>query len=122
MTHNFSTPYLACEQILAALGTRIRNTRLGRDYTMLEVSRRAGVSRETLSKVESGEPSVSMGTYIKVLHILGLRMDFNLLTQDDLAEQNLVNSRLPRRASRKKEHLAASSEAVSEKEETRIFP
>jgi len=114
MTYTLSTPHLAGEQILAALGARIRNVRLRRDYTMLEVSRRAGISRETLSKVEAGEPSVSMGTYMKVIEVLELGLDISLLAMDDLAGLNVVSSRSPRRASRKKRRTADGVETVSE--------
>jgi hypothetical protein len=36
---------------------------------------RAGIGRKTLYNIESGSPSVAMGSYLQVLFVLGLQND-----------------------------------------------
>lgn len=39
---------------------------------MALVSERSSISRVTLSKLENGDPGVSIGVYASVLHVLGM--------------------------------------------------
>jgi hypothetical protein len=39
----------------------------------------AGISRATLSTVQSGVPSLAIGTYLKVLRVMGLAGDLALV-------------------------------------------
>lgn len=57
---------------LRKLGKDIRTARIRRRLTMDLMARRALISRTTLSKIEKGDPSVSIGIYATVLFILGL--------------------------------------------------
>jgi transcriptional regulator with XRE-family HTH domain len=68
---------------LASLGERIRLARLRRKMTAELFSERMGVSRETLRRLENGEPSIAMGTYMRALRVLGLDRDIDSLAQDD---------------------------------------
>lgn len=64
---------LSPEQVKAGqrLGTLIRAARAGRDPEL--IARRAGISPETLRKIEVGRmPSPSFGTVIGLCHALGL--------------------------------------------------
>ena len=45
------------------LGERLKLARLRRRLSATLVAERAGVSRATLHKIESGEPNVAMGSY-----------------------------------------------------------
>lgn len=45
----------------------------------MEMASRAGISRATLRAVEDGDPTPSMGTYLKVISALGIVGDFALL-------------------------------------------
>lgn len=47
------------------------------------VAQRAGVSRTTVYKVEAGDPGATPGAYVRVLAVLGLEGDLNLLAADD---------------------------------------
>ena len=66
-------------QLLVQLGGRLRAARVQRGWTASQVADRAGISRTTLSAVESGMPSPAIGTYLKVLGVLGLAGDVALL-------------------------------------------
>lgn len=71
-------------QVLEEMGEQIKLARLRRNITMELVAERAGISRTTLWNVEKGDPSVSIGTYVAVLHALnGMDKDFLLIAKDD---------------------------------------
>ncbi len=57
---------------LRKLGQDLSAARRRRRLTMALVADRALVSRNTLTRVERGDPGVSMGIYATVLFVLGL--------------------------------------------------
>lgn len=74
----------ATENILKTLGEQIKLARLRRNLTAELVAERAGVSRSSLWKVESGNPAVAMGIYAAVLHALNnMDRDLLLVAKDD---------------------------------------
>ena len=54
------------------LGHDIRDARRRRRIPVAIMAERASISRMTLSKLERGEPGVSMGSYATVLFVLGM--------------------------------------------------
>lgn len=62
---------------------------------MATVSARAGISRMTLYKAEKGDPSVALGTYLRILGVLRLADDLALLAADDRLGQKLRDLALP---------------------------
>ena len=94
----------ATEEILRTLGEQIKLARLRRNLTAELVSERAGISRASLWKVESGNPACAMGIYAAVLHALNnLDKDLLLVAQDDdmgrkLQDLNIITKK---RASRR---------------------
>jgi len=87
---------------LADLGERLRQARLRRAYTAETVAQRAGINRKTLSRVEHGDPSVSLGVYARVMQALGLDNDLPKLAADDALGRRLqdLSLKTPRRAPR----------------------
>ncbi|TXT40515.1 MAG: Transcriptional regulator XRE family [Comamonadaceae bacterium] len=69
--------------MLIALGERIRLARKRRKLSTTAVAQRAGISRSSLYKVESGDTSVTMGVYLRVLATMGLDTDINMIAADD---------------------------------------
>ena len=57
---------------LRKLGGDIRDARRRRRLPMEAVAERALITRVTLTKVERGDPGVSLGIYATVLFVLGL--------------------------------------------------
>lgn len=94
----------ATETILKTMGEQIKLARLRRDLSAELVAERAGISRASLWKVESGNPAVAMGIYAAVLHALGnMDKDLALVAKDDelgrqMQDLNLITRK---RASRR---------------------
>ena len=86
------------------LGERIRLARLRRKITQDLLARRAGMSRETLRRIEAGDPGVSFGSMANVLHSLGLHSDLDQVAADDELGRSLqdLELRTPRRTPRKR--------------------
>jgi len=90
-------------RILDEMGENIKLARLRRKFSSEQVAERANISRPTLSSIEKGKPTVSIGSYLLVLQVLGLEKDFLLLAKDDelgrkLQDANITtNERAPKR-------------------------
>ena len=71
------------------MGERLRLARKRRKITTVLMAQRVGVSRDTLNRVEKGDPVVSLGTYLRVLRVLGLDADLDLIAADDALGRKL---------------------------------
>ncbi|MDD3182952.1 MAG: helix-turn-helix domain-containing protein [Alphaproteobacteria bacterium] len=102
-----STP-LPVIRILRKLGQDIRDARLRRRIPVAVMAARAGLSRITLSKIENGEPTSSLGAYATVLFVLGLEgrlADIADIKNDELGLR-LEEDRLPKRIRNSTKHKA----------------
>ena len=88
------------DSILSELGENIRLARLRRKLTTTMLAERAGMTRITLSAVERGEPTVSLGAYAKVLFSLGLEKDLTLIARDDTFGRKLQDAGLIQKKNR----------------------
>ncbi len=86
------------KRILSELGENIKLARLRRKLSAEQVSERANISRPTLVEIEKGSPSVSIGSYLLVLKVLGLEQDFLLLAKDDELGRKLQDARISPKA------------------------
>ena len=66
-------------QLLVQLGGRLRTARKDQGWTASRMAERVGISRTTLAAVEAGTASPAIGTYLKVLGVLGLAGDLALV-------------------------------------------
>jgi transcriptional regulator with XRE-family HTH domain len=82
------------QKTLQEFGENIKLARLRRKLTTQQVADRADISRPTLLAVEKGLPSVSMGTYLQVLFVLGLDKDLLNVAKDDELGRRLQDSAL----------------------------
>jgi len=71
-------------QLLLQLGDRLKRLRKARGLGTVEMAKRAGISRTTLSSVEAGDPGPSIGTYLRVMSVLGVSGELALLAGDAL--------------------------------------
>ena len=84
----------ALSQILELMGEQITLARQRRHLSMQDIADRATVTRLTISRVEHGDPTVSMGIYARVLYALNLEKDITLLAADDTLGRQLQDSEL----------------------------
>jgi len=94
-----------CGEKLRQLGRRLRDARLKRNEPQREFAARLGVSIPTLRKMETGDPSVSLGVWVEALDLLDRLSDIDhlLAFQQSLFEQYDNSKKKPRqRVSRKK--------------------
>lgn len=125
-----ATLYPSSVRTLVALGQRLKDARLRRKFSAETVAARAGITRQTLSRIEAGTASVTMGNYFQVLVVLGLEKDINLVARDDVLGRRLQDAELPQRqraprrtAAQLKEDAAALSKSTSKLDPTtRISP
>nr|WP_092355096.1 helix-turn-helix transcriptional regulator [Collimonas sp. OK242] len=117
--------YPSSARALLALGRRMKDARLRRRFSAETVAARAGITRQTLTKIESGAASVTMGNYFQVLVVLGLDKDMNSVASDDVLGRRLQDAELPQRqraprrtAAQMKEDAAALSDGASELDPT----
>lgn len=92
--------YPAQNRILVSLGERLRLARLRRKLTIDIACQRAGVSRMTLFRAEAGSPAIAVGTLLRILAVLGLEADLNLIASDDKVGRLLQDQALPVRRRR----------------------
>jgi transcriptional regulator with XRE-family HTH domain len=93
--------YLPQKRLLLGLGERLRLARLRRKLGVEVTSERAGISRMTLYRAEAGSPAVALGTLVRLLSVLGLEADIDLIARDDKLGRVLQDQQLaPRRARR----------------------
>ena len=87
------------EKKLQIVGNQIKYVRLRRGWTAQEIAEKAAVGRSTVTQIEKGSPSVSMGMYLAVLNALGLEDDILLLAHDDVMGRTYqdLNLKIPRR-------------------------
>src|SRR5262245_47422789 len=81
--------------LLLQLGDRLKRTRLNQGLTTVALARHIGISRTTLTAVEAGDPTPTMGTYLRVMSALGVSADLALLANDTLPaeEPRVVRSK-----------------------------
>ena len=76
---------------LSAIGQQIRAHRKALRISATTVAEAAGMSRVTLHRIETGEPSVTMGAYLNAMDALGL--DFGLAKPAEPATETTDDDR-----------------------------
>lgn len=84
------------EQKMQIVGEQIKLARLRRNLSVAQIAERATCSPLTVSRVEKGAPTVSIGIYLRVLYALQLEDDILHLAKDDelgrrLQDLSLIN-------------------------------
>src|SRR5262245_52823417 len=71
-------------QLLLQLGDRLKRLRKEQGLGTVEMAKRVGISRTTLAAVEAGDPGPSIGTYLRVMSVLGVSGELALLAGDTM--------------------------------------
>ena len=92
-------PTAAVRRALRKLGGDLNEARRRRRLPMELVAERAFTSRQSLQRVEDGDPTVSIGIYAAVLQALGLADNLANLADPahDIVGQSMATSELPKR-------------------------
>lgn len=83
-------------KILKSLGERLALARKRRRLKTEVVAARSAISRMTLYRAEQGDSTVSLGVYLRILAVLGLQGDLDLIAANDVIGQKIQDSRLSR--------------------------
>ena len=102
----------ALTQQLQLMGEQIMLARKRRHLSMQDIADRATVTRLSVSKVEHGDPTVSMGIYARVLYALNLEKDLSLLAADDALGRQLQDAELLRNGRSSESHEARFNSRV----------
>lgn len=94
MGRTFQRPFPAVEKQMLAFGERLRLARLRRGITTVLFAERMGVSRDTLNRLEKGDPAIALGTYLRALRVLGLDRDLDAVARDDELGRKLQDLKL----------------------------
>lgn len=70
-------------KMMMDVGKQIKLARKRRKLSSVLVAEKAKISRQTLWKVEKGDPGVSIGAYLSVLFALRLEKDILYIGKDD---------------------------------------
>lgn len=81
---------------IEALSQRLRAARMRRSMTQEVMAERVGVSVPTIAKLENGDPSTSLATVLRVLTVLGMAGDIDLIAAQDTLGRELQDNALRR--------------------------
>ena len=82
------------QQKMQQVGDQIKMARLRRNLSKGLICQRAMISSPTLDKVEKGDPTTSIGIYLRVLNALQLSGDILILAKDDELGRRLQDEKI----------------------------
>lgn len=85
------------ERNMEIVGEQIKQARLRRNLSIGQVADRATCSPRTVSRIEQGSATVSIGIYLRVLYALQLEDDILLLAKQDELGRRLQDLSLSNR-------------------------
>lgn len=99
MSRTFQRPFPSVTKQVEAIGHRLRLARLRRKLSTVLFAERMGVSRDTLNRLEKGDPNIALGTYMRALRVLGLDRDMDAVARDDELGRKLqdIEAQSPKR-------------------------
>ncbi len=85
---------------LVALGTRLQEARLRRNWTQSAAAEKSGLSQSSIKKVESGSAHITVAAYLALLDVYGLPNAFDrvIAPGDDTLGESLSRTNLRQRA------------------------
>jgi len=97
------------QAVLSELGGRLAKARLERNLTQSQLAAQAGVSKNTVQRLESGSVATQLSGFIRVCRVLDLVERFDLLVPEPVpspVEQLKLRGRKRQRASAKRKAKA----------------
>jgi transcriptional regulator with XRE-family HTH domain len=87
-------PFPSVERQLKTFGQRLREARLRRGIASVLFCERMNISRDTLNRLEKGDASIAIGSYLRALRLLGMDKDFDVVAKEDELGRRLQDARL----------------------------
>lgn len=78
--------------VMQRLGGRIRAARINRRWRQSDLVERSGLSRSTIQAVERGDPTTSIGNVVRILWIMGLAKEIELIADPGIDREGLTLS------------------------------
>ncbi len=94
----FATPAVTFQA--KRLGLRVRQARLARLWSQVELAERGRTSADTIKRLEQGSVAVSLGAWLGVLERLGLLAQLDAV--QDQAAAALLQHAMPKRVRKRK--------------------
>lgn len=110
------------QALLTAMGERLRLARLRRKLSTAVVAQRAGMSRTSVYKVEAGDAGATLGTYLRVLTVLGLEADFNALAADDKVGRKLQDLALAPSPTQRRQRRSSVQPTTATDSTSKVLP
>lgn len=110
MTKSYNMVSDAALGSLSALGGRLKEARLRRNWTQEQTAAKAGLSESSVKKVETGSQRITVGAYLSLLDVFGMPKAFDRVMA---AGEDTLGEALGRGTLRQR---ARQSQAVSEQE------
>ena len=109
-------PFPSVDRQLKSFGHRLREARLRRGISTVLFCERMNVSRDTLNRLEKGDASIAIGTYLRALRILGMDKDFEAVAKNDELGRKLQDAKLLVRTprGRAEKFLRIGEDAITE--------
>lgn len=110
-------PFPSVDRQLKTFGQRLREARLRRDVSTVLFCERMNVSRDTLNRMEKGDASIAIGTYLRALRVLGMDKDFDVVAKNDELGRKLQDAKLLIRTprGRAEKFLRSGKDAVTQR-------
>lgn len=92
------------EQALHGIGRNIRMARIRRRLRQADLAKKLSLSRQVIARVEAGNPTTAIATYVAVLWALDLVRTVSSVAEpdQDSVGKTLEKLRLPEKAMRKR--------------------
>lgn len=92
------------QQVLEKMGANIKKARLRRNISVEYLVEHVLISADTITAIEKGASTVSIGAYAAVLFALGLDKDFELIARDEEGKKKYQRTVWPdrKRATKRK--------------------
>ena len=85
------------EKVLEKVGANIKRARLRRNIRAELLVERAGISADTLTSIEKGVSTVSIGAYAAVLAVLEMDNDLEMIALDEEGKQRFKANNFKKR-------------------------
>lgn len=101
-------------ETIKAIGLSIKGYRIKADLTQQDIADLAGVSKTTITRLETGEGNISLSTLVSIMKILKISNHLDLIFSPPQFSPSLKFKKSEKAKSRVKKHQKQATEKISE--------